>query len=100
MKLLKTLLLSSFLAFASLSAYASGEMVDINTADAKTISANLKGIGMKKAENIVAYRDKHGAFKSVQDLAKVKGIGTKTVQLNMDKLMVGSTDGAMKHKMK
>ena len=96
MNKLKTLLLSTILAFATLTAYA-GDMVDINTADAETISTNLKGIGLKKAEDIVAYRKKHGAFKSPQDLAKVKGIGTKTVEKNMDKIMVGAMDGATKH---
>ncbi len=94
MNKLKTLLFSTLLAFATLTAYA-GEMIDINTADAKAISSNLKGIGMKKAEDIVAYRKKHGDFKSIQDLAKVKGIGTKTVQMNMEKMMVGAMDGAM-----
>jgi len=94
MNKLKTLLLSTILAFATLTAYAGG-MVDINTADAKTISNSLKGIGMKKAEDIIAYRSKHGDFKSIQDLAKVKGIGIKTVQMNMDKMMVGTMDGTM-----
>ena len=52
--------------------------VDINHADA-TQFATLKGIGPKKAEAIVAYRTAHGAFKTVNDLAGVKGIGAKSV---------------------
>ena len=91
----KALLFSIILAFATLPVYAE-TMVDINTADAETISKNLKGIGIKKAEDIVAYRNKHGAFKSVNDLAKVKGIGIKTVESNMDKMMVGAMDGSTK----
>jgi len=94
MNKLKTLLFTTILAFVALTANA-GNMVDINTADARTISTNLKGIGMKKAEDIVAYRNKHGDFRSIQDLAKVKGIGIKTVQKNMDKMMVGAMDGTM-----
>jgi len=87
MKLLKAVVVSLFLAVASLSAYA--EPVDINTANAMTISKSLKGIGIKKAEAIVAYRDKHGKFKSVDDLAKVKGIGKKTIAMNKANLSIG-----------
>ena len=56
--------------------------VDINTADAATISAELKGIGLSKARAIVEYRKKHGPFKSPDDLSLVKGIGDRTVELN------------------
>ncbi len=52
--------------------------ININTADAKTLST-LKGIGPKKAQAIVTYRQKNGGFKSVDDLAKVKGINTKLI---------------------
>jgi len=56
--------------------------VDINTADAETISAQLKGIGLTKARAIVEYRTKHGPFRSPEDLSLVKGIGDRTVELN------------------
>ena len=56
--------------------------VNINTADAETISAELKGIGLAKARAIVEYRDKHGPFQSVEDLALVSGIGEQTVEQN------------------
>lgn len=52
--------------------------VNINAADVTQL-ATLKGIGPKKAEAIVAYRSEHGSFKTVDDLAKVKGIGLKSV---------------------
>jgi len=87
MKLFKAVVVSIFLAAASLSAYAGP--VDINTADAMTISKAMKGIGIKKAQAIVAYRDKHGKFKSVDDLAKVKGIGKKTIAMNKANLSIG-----------
>lgn len=54
--------------------------VDINSADAKTISDALAGIGLKRAEAIVKYRTENGPFKSVDDLASVSGIGAKTVE--------------------
>lgn len=56
--------------------------VDINTADAASISRELQGIGLSKAQAIVAYREQHGAFKSVDELRKVKGIGARTLELN------------------
>ena len=63
--------------------------VDINTADAATISSELKGIGLSKAEAIVEYRRKHGPFKSPDDLSLVKGIGERTVELNRADIRVG-----------
>ena len=62
--------------------------VDINTADAETISAELKGIGLAKARAIVEYREKHGPFKSAEDLSLVKGIGDRTVEMNLDDIRV------------
>jgi competence protein ComEA len=53
--------------------------VNVNTADAETISAELKGIGLAKAQAIVDYRSKHGPFKSADDLTLVKGIGESTL---------------------
>ena len=55
-----------------------GHRLDINRADWWEFQA-LQGIGEKRAKDIVAYRDQHGRFKSVDDLVKVKGIGPKTL---------------------
>lgn len=66
--------------------------VDINTADAETISAELKGIGLSKAMAIVDYRKAHGPFKSVDDLTLVKGIGARTVEINRQNIVLTSTD--------
>jgi competence protein ComEA len=60
--------------------------VDINKADAKTIAKELDGIGLTRAQAIVEYREKNGAFKSVEDLKKVKGIGAKTLEQNRTNL--------------
>lgn len=56
--------------------------VNINTADAQTIATSLDGIGLAKAEAIVAYRKTHGAFKSESELGNIKGIGDKTLARN------------------
>lgn len=56
--------------------------VNINKASVKSLAMNIKGIGLQKAEAIVAYRKLHGSFRSVDDLVKVKGIGVKTVKTN------------------
>ncbi len=58
--------------------------VDINTADAATLSRELKGIGMKRAQAIVEYRQKHGPFKSADELALVKGIGPAAITRNRE----------------
>ena len=76
---MKFLTIATAVALLSLPLLAYAGQVNINTADAETISAELKGIGLSKAEAIVAYRTKHGPFRSVDDLSLVKGIGEKTV---------------------
>ena len=62
--------------------------VNINTADAATLAAVLKGVGNAKAEAIIAYRKQHGAFKSAEQLAEVKGIGNSLVSRNRDRIVV------------
>ena len=54
-------------------------LVNLNTAteaDFQTIS----GIGQKRAQDIIAYREANGRFKSVDDLKNVSGIGAKTLE--------------------
>jgi competence protein ComEA len=65
--------------------------VDINKADAATIAKELQGIGLNKAQAIVAYRDKNGSFRSADDLRKVKGIGAKTLERNRTNIRVDAT---------
>ena len=64
--------------------------VDVNTADAETISAELKGIGLTKAQAIVDYRKKHGPFRNADDLSLVKGIGERTVELNRSDIKIST----------
>ena len=65
--------------------------IDINTADAQMLASSIQGIGTAKAQAIIAYRSKNGPFQSVADLAKVKGIGKKTVLKNQKNIRIGST---------
>ena len=84
-----TLLKSAVLAFAFCASAFAGP-VNINTADAATLAAALNGVGMAKAEAIVAHREQHGPFKSADQLAEVKGIGLKTVEKNRELIQVAA----------
>lgn len=53
--------------------------IDLNTATVEQLKT-LKGIGQKKAEAIIAWREANGGFKSVDQLTEVKGIGVKTLE--------------------
>ena len=86
-KLIQTLALALAFAFPAFAA----QPVNINTADAPTLATALRGVGDSKAEAIVAYREANGAFKTADDLAKVKGIGEKTVELNREFILVEGT---------
>jgi len=63
-------------------------LVDLNSADALTLQKELNGIGKAKAEAIVAYREAHGPFASVDELLEIKGIGNALLERNRDKLKV------------
>jgi len=80
------LVLISFLLFTG-SVFASSP-VNINTADATTLAEHLSGIGITKAEAIVAYREKHGPFQHAEDLLQVRGIGKKTLEVNRDLIQI------------
>lgn len=76
-----SLLLGSSLAVA--------DPVDINTANADQISQGMVGIGKVKAASIVQDREKNGAFKSIDELTRVKGIKSATIDKNRDRVTVG-----------
>ena len=78
------------IALLSLPLLAFAGEVDINTADAETIAAELNGVGLSKARAIVEYRTKHGPFRSVDDLSLVKGIGERTVEKNRSDIQVST----------
>ena len=56
--------------------------VNINSADAQTLAASLKGVGMSRAQEIVRYRETFGPFASIDELVEVKGVGLSTVEKN------------------
>lgn len=88
MKFIKTTILAIIFVFITGVAYAGP--VNINTANAESLAVNIKGVGKKKAEAIIAYRQVNGPFKSVKDLARVKGIGQKLLQKNRENLLISS----------
>lgn len=66
--------------------------VNINTANAEEIAESLKGVGLSKAEAIVSYRDANGAFKHVDELVNVKGIGIRTVDINREYIRLDNNE--------
>jgi len=90
MNTIKGLMASLLLSLVLLGTAFASEKVNINTADAATLERVLKNVGPSKAEAIVAYRKDNGAFKSPEQLAQVKGIGLRTVELNRDRIVVSS----------
>lgn len=72
----------------TLSAFVHAAPVNINTADAQTLSKNIKGVGLKKAQAIIDYREKNGTFKKIEDLKNVKGIGNKLLEKNSGVIVV------------
>ena len=83
-------ILSLFIPFVLFSGSIVAAPVNINEADAGQISEALKGIGLKKAQAIVDFREKHGKYGSADDLAKVKGIGSKTVSKLREDILLGN----------
>lgn len=70
--------------------------VNINTADATTLAKSLDGIGPTKASAIVAWRDQHGPFKTVDELSQVKGIGPATLERNRSAILLSDAAGSTK----
>jgi competence protein ComEA len=62
-------------------------LTNLTTADAALLE-ELSGIGEVLAAAIVAYRDEHGPFASVDDLADVSGIGPATLEEIRDQVTV------------
>ena len=58
----------------------SHKKINLNSASAEDLTHAIKGIGHKRALAIVQYRQKHGHFKTITDLASVRGIGLRFVQ--------------------
>lgn len=61
------------------------DKININTATITELE-QLNGIGEKKAQAIVAYRDKHGNFTSIDQLTEISGIGSAIIAKNKHNL--------------
>ena len=66
--------------------------ININTASEEELAAGLKNVGLEKAAAIVRHRSIHGQFNSVDDLAKVSGIGPVTIEMNRVRMTVDGVD--------
>lgn len=88
MKMIKTVMMSLIMlsAVSLYSTFTYAGQVSINTADAPTLAAELTGVGEKKAQAIVDYRKLNGAFSTISDLQKVKGISARTIEKNKQNL--------------
>ena len=64
------------------------QQVNINSASAVEIAKALKGVGLKTAKAVVAYREANGAFESLESIAMVKGIGSKTLKKNSARILL------------
>ena len=74
-----------FLQPQSIASTSSGDLVNINTADEEQLAA-IKGIGPSLAQRIVEYREQNGAFKTVDEIKNVRGIGQKKFDAFKDKI--------------
>ena len=66
--------------------------IDVNTASAEALAETIHGVGLKRAQAIVQYREQHGAFSSVDQLAQVRGISVNIVERNRDRLTAGTAE--------
>ena len=62
------------------------QTVNINEADAETLSSLLVGVGRTRAEAIVRYREEFGPYYTAEDLLQVKGIGKSTLERNRSRI--------------
>ncbi len=83
------LLVAGVIGLGASAGRADDKLVNINSATATEL-ANLKGLGDAKAKAIVAYREKNGPFKSVDDLEQVSGIGDKLLASLRPQVTTGS----------
>ncbi len=60
--------------------------VSINSATAEELASAMNGIGIKKAEAIVSWRDEFGVFTDLDELSDVPGIGSALVERNRDRI--------------
>jgi competence protein ComEA len=81
------LIVSVVMTFVPLAVAQDAKKVNINKATIEEL-VQIKGIGQKYAERIVAFRDKNGPFKKIEDIMNVKGIGPKKFESIKDLITV------------
>ncbi|HHC74323.1 MAG TPA: helix-hairpin-helix domain-containing protein, partial [Thiothrix sp.] len=69
-------------------------------ADAATLDHYLVGIGEKKAQRMIEYREENGTFASIEEIMEVKGIGEKTFEKNRHRLSISEGISRMGQKSK
>lgn len=60
-----------------------GTRASINAASAEELARVMNGVGLKKAQAIVSYREEYGPFKTLDDLKQVPGMGASLVERNL-----------------
>ena len=66
--------------------------VNVNTASAKVLADAIDGVGLKRAQAIVEYREQHGAFSSVDELAQVRGVSAGIVERNRERITADASE--------
>ncbi|ARC31476.1 competence protein ComE [Bacillus toyonensis] len=61
--------------------------VQINAASKEQLE-KITGIGSRKAESILKYREEHGPFQKIEDLLKIDGIGVKSLEKIKDQIII------------
>ncbi len=82
-----TLFAPLLLASALVGSLHAAETIDINSATASELATAIHGVGQKKAEAIIAYRDAHGPFATIDDLVAVSGISINLVEKNREQMV-------------
>ncbi len=67
---------------------ASSGKVSINSASAEELAKAMNGVGLKKAQAIVSYREEYGPFENLDDLRQVPGLGGSLIERNLAVLML------------
>ena len=85
--------LTSYAAFLVSGAVFAGP-VNINTADAVTLAAELTGVGPALAAEIIRDREQNGRYESPDELSRVKGVGPRIVEMNRENILTAESASA------
>ena len=74
--------------FSESSLYDENGRLNINVAGKQELM-KLNGIGEKRAQDIIDYREQNGGFKSIEEIMKVKGIKQGIFSKLKDQIFIG-----------